>query len=112
MPVTDIFPNELRPLVPPLQSQEGIPDPIVHLKFFAGSGMTWYVTEGSSEDDDFIFFGFVIGAEAEWGEFSLSELTACARSGLAIERDVHFKPERFSQIMSREHHSNTSRRNG
>ena len=27
------------------------------------------------QDDDFLFFGFVIGLENEWGYFSLSELT-------------------------------------
>ena len=100
MLVTEILLDELRATVPQLHSQEGIPDPIVHIKF-AGSGWIWYVTEGSPVDGDFMFFGFVIGPEEEWGEFSLSELTACARSGVPIERDVHFKPERFSQIMSR-----------
>ena len=100
MPVREIFPKELPPTVPPLHSQEGIRDPIVHLKF-AGSGCIWYVTEGSPVDDDFIFFGFVIGPEEEWGEFSLSEWTTCTSSGVPIERDLHFKPQRFSQIMSR-----------
>jgi hypothetical protein len=100
MLVTEILLDDVRATVPPLHSQEGIRDPIVHLKF-AGSGWIWYVTEGSPVDDDFIFFGFVIGPEEEWGEFSLSELTACARSGVPITRDVHFKPKRFSQIMSR-----------
>src|SRR5438552_8510077 len=55
MPVMDIFPSEVRKTVPPLHSQEGIDDPIVHLKFFMYSGWTWYVTEGSPEDNDFIF---------------------------------------------------------
>ena len=86
--------------MPPLHSQEGIRDPIVYVKFFT-SGWNWYVTEGSPDHDDFIFFGFVVGLEEEWGEFSLSELTAYAPSGVPIERDVHFTPDRFSQIMSR-----------
>jgi len=100
MPITDIFPHELRATVPPLHSQEGIPDPMVHVKFFTGEWI-WYVTEGSpDDDDDFIFFGFVKGPGEEWGEFSLSELRACADFGLLIERDVDFKPDRFSHIMS------------
>ena len=100
MPITDIFPHELRRTVPPLHSQEGIPDPIVHVRFFA-SEWVWYVTEGSpDDDDDFIFFGFVKGPGEEWGEFSLSELHAFADFGLSIERDVDFKPGRFSLIMS------------
>jgi len=35
------------------------------------------------------------------GEFLLSELTDCARSGVPIERDEHFMPERLSHVMSR-----------
>jgi Protein of unknown function (DUF2958) len=69
--------------------------------FFTSSGVIWYVTEGSPDDEDFVFFGFVVGPDEEWGEFSLSELTDCARSGVPIERDVHFKPERISLVMSR-----------
>ncbi len=100
MPVTEIFPDELRLTVPPLHSQEGIRDPIVYVKF-STSEWVWYVTEGCPDgDDDFVFFGFVKGPGAEWGEFSLSELRACADFGLSIERDVHFNPCRFSQIMS------------
>ena len=106
MPATDIFPNELRQTLPPLRSQEGTRDPIVYLRFFSGSSWVWYVTEGSPEDDDFIFFGFVIGLEEEWGHFSLSELTeARGPSGFPIERDLHFKPDRFSRVMA-EHRLN------
>ena len=100
MQITEIFPNELRATVPRLHSQEGIRDPIVYVKFFT-SGWIWYVTEGCPDHDDFIFFGFVVGLEEEWGEFALSGLTACVDSGLPVERDVHFKPDRFNQIMSR-----------
>jgi hypothetical protein len=100
MRVAAICLDELRSLLPPLHSQEGTDDPIVYLKFFSKSGLIWYATEGSAVDDDFVFFGFVIGLEDEWGEFSLSELATCARSGLVIEREAHFKPERFSRIIS------------
>ena len=99
MLVTEILIDELRATVPPLHSQEGIRDPTIHLKF-ACSGWIWYVTEGSSMDDDFIFFGFVKGPGEEWGEFSLSELRGCADFGLSIERDGDFKAGRLSQIMS------------
>ena len=105
MPVMDIFPSELRKIVPPLNSQEGIGDPIVYLKF-THSGWTWYVTEGSPEDDDFIFFGFVIGLDEEWGDFSLSELTEARDPlGRPVQRDLHFEPARFSRIMARQHRS-------
>jgi len=106
MPVMDIFPSALRKTVPPLNAQEGIGDPIVHLKFFTYSGWTWYVTEGSPEDDDFIFFGFVIGLDEEWGDFSLSELTEARDPlGRPVQRDLHFEPARFSRIVARQHRS-------
>jgi hypothetical protein len=104
----DIFPKELRQTVPPLHSQEGIADPVVHLKFFTrDANWTWYVTEGSPEDDDFIFFGFVVGFEEEWGHFSLAELSeARGPSGFPIERDLHFEPDCLSRIMAKEHRLN------
>ena len=104
MPVTEIFPSELRKAVPPLHSQEGVSDPIVYLKFgTVDSSWIWYVTEGSPEGDDFIFFGFVIGLDNEWGQFSLSELAeARGPFGRPIERDLHFEPGLFSRIIVRE----------
>jgi len=105
----NIFPNKIRRTLPPLGSQEGIRDPVVHMKFFTrDTEWAWYVTEGSPEDEDFIFFGFVIGFEEEWGNFSLSELTELRdRSGFPIERDLHFEPASFRRIMARENRSNT-----
>src|SRR5437773_10165330 len=104
MPAKDLFPSEVRKTVPPLHSQEGVRDPIVYLRFLmADSSWIWYVTEGSPEDDDFIFFGFVIGLEQEWGNFLLSEMTEVrGPSGRWIERDLHFVPGRFSRIIARE----------
>jgi hypothetical protein len=44
---------ELRASLPPLYSQEKVPDPVVHAKFFTpDSNWTWYVTEGQAEDHD------------------------------------------------------------
>ena len=63
------------------------------------TGWTWFVTEGSQEDDDFIFFGYVIGPEAEWGYFSLCELEAVrGPGGLCIERDLYFTAKRKTEI--------------
>ena len=40
---------ELRASLPPLYSQENVPDPVVHAKFFTpDSNWTWYVTEGQA----------------------------------------------------------------
>lgn len=66
--------DELRARLPALYSQEAEADPVVYAKFFLpGTGWTWYVTEGSPQEDDFLFFGFVVGLESEFGYFVLSE---------------------------------------
>jgi hypothetical protein len=98
----ELLPEDFRRGLPALYSQEGNPDPIVHIKFFTpDSNWTWYVTEGSTEGDDFLSFGFVVGFEREWGYFHLSELEeSLGPTGLPIERDLHFKPGRFSQVVS------------
>ena len=76
----ELLTAELRKCLPPLYSQEKKKDPVVHAKFFTpDSSWTWYVTEGSEQEGDFIFFGYVFGLEAEWGYFSLAELTAARR---------------------------------
>ena len=95
---------ELRASLPPLYAQEKVPDPIVHAKFFTpDSNWTWYVTEGEAEEDDFRFFGYVCGQEEEWGYFVLSELESVRGPfGLAIERDLHFKPGPFAKVMAAE----------
>lgn len=86
-----LLPAELRRQMPSLYSQENIKDPIVHCKFFTpGSNWTWLATEGQAEEDDFRFFGYVIGLEEEWGYFVLSELeSARGPLGLPIERDLY-----------------------
>src|SRR3984893_18217871 len=67
--------DELRARLPKLYSQEAETEPVVYAKFFMpGTGWTWYVTEGSPEGDEFLFFGFVVGLESEFGYFLLSEL--------------------------------------
>jgi hypothetical protein len=105
MPLMDMFPSELRHNVPPLESQEGITDPIVYLKFFCpDSPWVWYVTEGSPEEDDFIFFGFVAGIEEEWGNFSLLDLSETrGPSGRPVERDPHFEAGPFSRVVAKGH---------
>ena len=94
---------ELRASLPPLYAQDGNRNPIVHAKFFTpDSNWTWFVTEGSDEEDDFRFFGYVIGFEAEWGYFMLSELeSARGPLGLPIERDLYFEPGPWSEVEAR-----------
>jgi Protein of unknown function (DUF2958) len=97
---------ELRAQLPPLYSQETKEDPPVICKYFTpDSNWTWFVTEGSPDEDnpkDIRFFGFVIGQASEWGYFMLSELESSrGPSGLPIERDLHFQPGPFSEVIRR-----------
>ena len=97
----ELLSRELRQCLPSLYSQENTKDPIVHAKFFTpDSNWTWYATEGSEQEGDFIFFGYVVGFEKEWGYFCLSELEAArGPMGLPIERDLYFQPGPFSQVV-------------
>jgi hypothetical protein len=96
----EFFPDALRESLPKLYSQEKEKDPTVHVKFFQPWGAwTWYATEGEQQDGDFIFFGYVVGFEREWGYFSLNELgSVTGPGGLQLERDIHFSPAKASTI--------------
>ena len=91
--------EELRKQLPPLYSQEHVKDPMVICKFFHPlSNLTWYAIEGSAEDDDFIFFGWVHSDSPELSYFSLNEMEGVKVMGLGIERDLHFTPMRLSEV--------------
>jgi hypothetical protein len=94
---------ELRARLPELYSQEKTKDPVVHLKFFCPwSNWTWFAIEGSEDDGQYLFFGYVVGFEEEWGYFALSELEEVrGPGGLGIERDLHFKAGPFSEVIER-----------
>lgn len=98
----ELLPTDLREKLPKLYEQEGIEDPIVHIKFFfPAADWTWFVTEGEAEGDDFTFFGYVIGFASEWGYFSLRELEEINVYRLTVERDLFFEPEKMSVCLSR-----------
>jgi len=92
---------DLRNRIPPLYSQEHEADPVVYAKFFLpGTGWTWYVTEGNPEGDGYLFFGFVVGLESEFGYFRLSELESVrTKLGLAVERDLAFQEGRLTDVV-------------
>jgi Protein of unknown function (DUF2958) len=100
MPVT-LLDDPLRASLPPIYSQEAEVDPIVHAKFFLpGTHWTWYVTEGEPKEDDFLFFGFVIGLDSEFGYFLLSELeSARTPLGLRVECDLTFTAGRLTDVV-------------
>ncbi len=96
--------EELKKKIPALYSQEIEADPMVYVKYFDPVGSwTWYVTEGEDRDEDFLFFGLVIGFEAELGYFTLNELTTAKLrisgiQAMPIERDLYFTPCRLSKV--------------
>ena len=74
---------------------------LVVCKFFSPySDWTWYVTEGSRNDDgDFIFFGLVCGFTKEWGYFSLRELESLTTGAFSlVERDLYFTPATIKEL--------------
>ena len=87
--------------LPPLYSQENEADPIVIVKYFnpVGNG-NWFGIE--YDPSERIFFGYVSlfgDYNDELGYFSLDELESIKGwGGLGIERDLHFKPTRLSEI--------------
>jgi hypothetical protein len=93
--------DELRQRLPPLYSQEAEAEPTVYAKFFMpGTGWTWYVTEGGEQDGDFLFFGFVVGFESEFGYFLLSELESVTNPlGLHVERDLSFREGKLTDVV-------------
>ncbi len=95
-----LLPPELRKQLPPLYSQQQETNPMIYCKFFLpGSQWTWYVTEGSEADGQFLCFGYVFGEFGEWGYFALTELeTVRGCLGLAIERDAYFTPARWQEV--------------
>jgi hypothetical protein len=115
---TNLLPDILKERMPALYSQEHEHEPLVVVKYFDPVGSwTWYATEGSPVDEDgymdtnkpkvdYLFFGLVVGFEAELGYFSLHELRT-AKEGLRgpralpIERDVWFRPQRLSEVRRR-----------
>ena len=76
-------------------------EPMVYAKFFLpGTGWTWYVTEGSEQEGDFLFFGFVFGLESEFGYFLLSELESVrTKLGFPVERDLHFREGKLTDVV-------------
>lgn len=87
-------------------SQEECEDPILHVKFFTpDGGWSWYVAEGEAlPDGDYLFYGYVIGVEPEWGNFTLSELQSVrGKFNLPVERELWFEPTPFSVIEKRKY---------
>lgn len=78
--------------------QDEASDPLVIAKFFTpDSQWTWYATE--FDETKKMFFGLVVGFEAELGYFSLDELESIRGAfGLPVERDLHFEECPLSKL--------------
>jgi len=96
--------DEIKATLPPLYSTEDIPcdEKQIVLKFFNPMGAaTWYIAEGSEQEDgDWLFFGYCdLGHPdcAEWGYVTLAELQSLKLPfGLSIKRDIYFSPRTIS----------------
>jgi len=85
--------KELIAKLPELYATEDVEleDKLILAKLFTPwSTWTWYVIEYDGEDR---CFGFVKGHEAEFGYFSIKELSEIVGPyGLKVERDKYFEP--------------------
>lgn len=79
--------------LPFLYSTEETPleQKLIHMHFFI-AGCDWYAAEFDGQDT---FFGFAIIngdlQNAEWGYFSLSELSSLSLGGIQVDRDLYWK---------------------
>lgn len=82
---------------PPLRSQEGAMDPIVHVKLFDPcTSWTWLILEWNQDTEA---FGVIVGHEAEFGYIDLNELSSVPGAlGIGIEVDVSFLPQPLSRV--------------
>ena len=93
-----LFPSKFMGSVPKTGEQEGSRNPIVHAVFyFSLSGWIWFATEGEAVGGDFLFFGYVVGLECEWGYFCLSELESVDINGIKVCRDEDHMPRPLSE---------------
>lgn len=87
--------------LPAFYSTEGVAlkEKLIVMHFFIG-GCDWYAAEYSPEEQ--CFFGFAILNEdyemAEWGYFSLQELSDLKVKFIEVDRDLHWKPQKAIEI--------------
>ena len=100
--MSTLLPRAIRDALPKRLSQEADRDPTVHIVFyFPFSEWVWFATEGEVQDDDFLFFGYVIGLEREWGYFTLNELGSVNVKGIKVHRDEEHIPQPLSECLRR-----------
>jgi hypothetical protein len=94
----NLISEDLLKTIPPLYSTEDQNDTLVYVKLFTpDSVFTWFIIECSIDGDT--CYGYVQGFESELGYFSLEELKSIKGPlGLAVERDISFKPTALAII--------------
>lgn len=95
----NLIPKNLLENIPDLYETERAINPICQIKLFTPDAQwTWYIIEFSKEDKS-TCYGYIKGFESELGYFSLEELKSIKGPlGLAIERDISFKPTALAII--------------
>lgn len=87
--------------MPAMYSTENVPlrEKVIHMHFFIG-GCDWYATEYDPKDE--LFFGFAILnndlQNAEWGYFSLKELSELKVSFVEVDHDLHWTPTQAQNV--------------
>jgi hypothetical protein len=86
--------------LPTLGLQRFLDDPFIHVKFWIPEvNWTWYVIEGEPSRQGFRFYGYVIGLDEEWEEFSLQDLEVVrGPDGQRVRRDDDFVPGLWSEV--------------
>ena len=103
LPAHDLIPADIP--IPSLYEQQDTEDPVVHIKLFTPmSSWTWLLTEYDPVAE--LAFGFCYDASypggAELGYVSVPELKSLSLRGFpAVERDLHFQPDRLSVAKQR-----------
>jgi len=90
----------------PLYSQDGKKKDALCIAVFHIGNIRWYIMEGQQEENDFIFYGIVVGTvETEYGYVSANEMASikvdASRYGLGmlqVEQDKSFKQRTLSEI--------------
>lgn len=99
----NLLPDGLAKTLPAYGAQEHVPldDHKFYVCYFSiASDWHWYACEYDPATKT--FFGYVRGTENEWGDFSLTEMESCMFHNIhAIERDLHFTPCTFVELLKR-----------
>jgi len=97
-----LLPQGIAATLPPLYATEKTPveQKVLYVRFFDPfTSWAWFACEYDPKER--LFFGYVVGQEKEWGEFSLDELESLKMldgTTSRIERDVSFIPTIFKDL--------------